>query len=110
MAGDLLLLASPLHMVEVAHHTIPQHMSTAHHLQVRHLAGTGTSHTFPTVDLVAAMEHSPVGNYLATMETRGATTYVRLPDSCHQHPRISSTRPHPGCICTGGAGRRRASR
>ena len=45
---------------------------------MRDLASSTTSHTFPTVDLVAGMEHSPVGNYLATLETRGEATYVRV--------------------------------
>ena len=37
-----------------------------------------TSHTFPTVDLVTAMEHSPVGRYLATLESRDQLTFVRV--------------------------------
>ena len=36
------------------------------------------SHTFPTVDLVTAMEYSPVGRYLATLESRDQLTFVRV--------------------------------
>ena len=62
-AGDLLLLASPLHQIEV-----------------RDLVNTDKeSHTFPTVDLVKEMVHSPIGRYLATLETREEDfTFVRI--------------------------------
>ena len=62
-AGDLLLLASPLHQIEV-----------------RDLVNTDKeAHTFPTVDLVKEMVHSPIGRYLATLETRGEEfTFVRI--------------------------------
>ena len=43
-AGDLLLLASPLHQIEV-----------------RDLVQAVTSHTFPTVDQVNLLVYSPVG-------------------------------------------------
>jgi len=62
VAGNLLLLASPLHQVEVRSLDEPH----------------TTSHTFPTVDLVTAMEHSPVGRYLATLESRDQLTFVRV--------------------------------
>ena len=65
-AGDLLLLASSLHQVEV-----------------RDLARQQQPHhTFPTVDLVTRMVASRVGRYLATLETRTAgdqeLTFVRI--------------------------------
>ena len=57
-AGDLLLLASPLHQVEV-----------------RDLVNTDQPHhTFPTVDRVVQMVHSNVGRYLATLESRDQET------------------------------------
>ena len=63
VAGDSLLLSSPLHQVEV-----------------RDLSSNGAiSHTFPTVDLVKSMAYSPVGRYLATVEARaGGDTVVRV--------------------------------
>ena len=62
MAGDLLLLASPLHQIEV-----------------RDLVNINQEcYTFPTVDLVKNMIYSPVGRYLATLEVRDEATFVRI--------------------------------
>ena len=48
-------------------------------VEVRSLdESTATSHTFPTVDMVTAMEHSQVGRYLATLESRDQLTFVRV--------------------------------
>ena len=62
-AGDLLLLASPLHQIEV-----------------RDLVNTGKeAHTFPTVDLVKEIIYSPIGRFLATLEVREEDfTFVRI--------------------------------
>ena len=60
-AGDLLLLASPLHQIEV-----------------RDLVQADTSHTFPTVDQVNLLVYSPVGRYLASLEVREELTFVRI--------------------------------
>ena len=58
-----MLLASPLHQVEVRNLATP----------------TAAAHTFPTIDLVESMEHSPVGRYLATLErTAAGETAVRV--------------------------------
>ena len=48
-------------------------------VEVRSLDESATaSHTFPTVDLVTAMKYSPVGRYLATLESRDQLTFVRV--------------------------------
>ena len=48
-------------------------------VEVRSLDKSATaSHTFPTVDLVTAMEYSPVGRYLATVESRDQLIFVRV--------------------------------
>ena len=61
-AGDHLLLASPLHQIEV-----------------RDLVNCDlVSHTFPSVDLVTQMVFSQVGRYLATLEARDGSTFVRI--------------------------------
>ena len=69
-AGDLLLLASSLHQVEVRDLAAGAGGRQAPH------------HTFPTVDLVTRMVASRVGRYLATLETRTAgdqeLTFVRI--------------------------------
>jgi len=62
IAGDFLLLASPLHQIEVRDLTIT----------------SAPSHTFPTVDLVQTMVYSVVGRYLATVEHRDDHTFVRI--------------------------------
>lgn len=62
IAGDFLLLASPLHQIEVRDLNIT----------------SAPSHTFPTVDMVHTMVYSVVGRYLATVENRDNLTFVRI--------------------------------
>ena len=63
-AGDFLLLASPLHQIEV-----------------RDLVETTAApHTFPSVDQVSKLVYSPVGRYLASLELREdqEVSFVRI--------------------------------